>query len=125
MPDELPVEVRDLIVRHLASMEHVDALLVLHRDAERRWTVAELTAELHATQASVARTLRDLASSGLVGDAGNTFQYAPASPALRHATELLLAAYNARPVTLVRAIYDRPPTAVKSFADAFRFKPEP
>lgn len=125
MPDELPAEVRELIARHLASMEHVDALLVLHRDAERRWPLAELTAQLHAAPASVARTLRDLSASGLVAESGDAFQYAPATPALRDATEALLEAYNARPVTLVRAIYDRPPNAVKSFADAFRIKPEP
>ena len=125
MPDELPAEVRDLIARNLASMEHVDALLVLHRAPDRRWTSDDLAAELHANPPSVTRTLRDLTSSGLVAEAGDGFHFAPATPALRRATELLLEAYNARPVTLVRAIYDRPPSAVKSFADAFRIKPEP
>jgi hypothetical protein len=30
--------------------------------------------------------------------------------------------YNSRPVTLVRAIYDRPASAARSFADAFRVR---
>jgi hypothetical protein len=124
VPDELPTEVRELIARNLASMEHVDVLLVLHRAPERHWSAAGLAGELHSNVASVTRTLRDLATSGLVAEGGDGFHFAPASPGLRRATELLLEAYNARPVTLVRAIYDRPPSAVKSFADAFRLKPD-
>jgi hypothetical protein len=30
--------------------------------------------------------------------------------------------YDRRPVTLIKALYERPPAAVRAFADAFRFR---
>lgn len=125
--NDLPVEVRDLIARHLETMEHVDALLVLHRAPDRGWTADEVATELRIAPKGLVKTLADLEKSGLVErDAARegAYRYAPATSLLARSVEALLQAYNQRPVTLVKAIYSRPPSAVRSFADAFRLRTE-
>ena len=121
----IPVEVRQLLARHLHTMEQVEALLLLARSGDRSLSADEVRTglRLEAT-ADLSRTLARLESSGLVAvEAGAPprYRYAPSSVESRTAVELLAVAYNERPVTLVRMIYDRP-SPVQSFADAFRVR---
>jgi hypothetical protein len=122
----LPADVRDLIAHHLPSMEHVEALLTLAAEGAPARTAPDVAAELRGNPASVAGKLEDLVASGLVardGDAGEgTYRYAPNSATLRAATTGLAEMYRTKPVSLVKAIYARPPAAVQSFADAFRVR---
>lgn len=123
--EDLPDEVRSLIARHLESMDHVDALLVLHKAPDRGWTAAEVAAELRVEPKGIGKALEHLDAAGLVArdpSRASAFRYAPDTPALARACELLLDMYNRRPVTLIRALYNRPPSAVRSFADAFRLR---
>ena len=134
MPESaLPFEVRDLIARHLATMEHVDVLLLLARAPEHALSIGAIAERLRIPEGALpARAMADLVESGLVarekGGPGGTdevcFRYAPKTAAQRAAVEALAVAYNERPVTLVKAIYSRPTNAVQSFADAFRLRKE-
>lgn len=126
MPDDpIPGEVRQLIARHVHTMEQVEVLLLLARAPTRALTADEIRAELRlAPTALPARTLAGLEDGRLIEEepgAPPRWRYAPATAELRRAVELLAVAYNERPVTLVRTIYERP-SAVQSFADAFRIR---
>ena len=121
----LPAEVRQLITRHLATMEQVDVLLLLARTPEQWRSSEEIRTALRIDESGVGvRTFEELRAAGLIeADGGDPirYRYAPANPRDRAAVELLALAYNERPVTLVRAIYARP-TPAQSFADAFRLR---
>jgi hypothetical protein len=121
----LPAEVRQLIARHLATMEQVDVLLLLVRAGGEWRTADEIRSELRLDAKGVAaRTFDELCAARLIEDDGGNpvrYRYAPADPRDRAAVDLLALAYNERPVTLVRAIYARP-TPAQSFADAFRLR---
>ena len=121
----LPVEVRQLIARHLATMEQVDVLLLLARTPEQWRSGEEIRTGLRIDETGVAaRTFDELRAARLIEvDDGDPirYRYAPADPRDRAAVDLLALAYNERPVTLVRAIYARP-TPAQSFADAFRLR---
>ena len=75
------------------------------------------------TPAAAIWAMHRLRLPGTASGPPSRYRYEPATPALRRAVELLAIAYNERPVTLVRAIYDRP-SAIQSFADAFRIRKE-
>jgi len=123
--EPVPPAVRELIDRCLASMEHVELLLWLSADATRTADRNAAATVVHATPDIAERRLIDLRECGLldrVADAKGSYRYLPKSAALRTAVEELSAMYHQRPVTLVRAIYERPVSPVKSFADAFRFR---
>lgn len=122
---ELPGEVRHLIARHVTTMEQVEVLLLVMRAPERSLTLDELRTELRLQPPAPApTTLTSLQDAGLVEREAThppRYRYAPANDALRRAVQLLAVAYNERPVTLIRLIYERP-NPVQSFADAFRIR---
>ena len=124
--EPLPQDVRDLLTRHLATMEHVEVLLALAGDEARSWTPGEIAAVTHTPVPSVTARLEELTASGFVspGPSGdsNTYRYAPATAEMRSAVHSLGEMYRTKPVTLIKAIYERPASAVQSFADAFRIR---
>jgi hypothetical protein len=126
MPDlEVPYEVRQFIAKHLESMEQVEVLLLLARNAPRSWSVSDVAAELRWPQRAAQQCLEELSRGSLVrragSGAGGTYEYAP-TPADRESIATLMQMYDTRPLLLGRLIYDRPPTVARSFADAFRIR---
>jgi len=105
-------------------MDHVEVLMRLFDANETMLTPPQLERATRFGPETVARALADLVVGGLVRQepASNAYAYAPRSTRDREAVEALAAMYHQRPVTLVRMIYEQPPTAVKSFADAFRLR---
>ena len=125
MADLLPREVRELVWRQLGSMEEIEVLLLLSREA-RALTVEEIRRTLRLPASDVPMSsVASLIDANLVKAETNgdvvSFRYAPGTSELRRAVELLAIAYNERPVTLVRLVYNRP-AAAQSFADAFKIK---
>ena len=124
----LPAEVLRLIADDLEGMEQVEVLLLLRGDEARAWTADEIAVQLRLRGPSAAKNVAALEERGLAAADGASppaYRYAPRTEAKRAAVDALLVAYNTRPVTLVKAIYDRPATALRTFADAFRIrKPE-
>jgi len=121
----LPADVLRLIAESLESMEQVEILLLLRGDDARVWTADAIAVQLRLHGGSAAKNAAALAGHGLLvadGSSPPAYRYAPQTAALRAAVDGLLVAYNTRPVTLVKAIYDRPATALRSFADAFRIR---
>lgn len=122
----LPFEVRDLVVRRLHSMEEIEALLAL-ADEPDGLPIESLRERLRLPASGLPLdSLRRLVANGLVAHDTrhpDRYCYAVTDAATRRAVDLLRAAYNERPVTLVRLVYSRPNVA-QSFADAFRIKRE-
>jgi hypothetical protein len=124
---EIPYEVTALLRRALPSMVHIEVLLLLARDPARSWSAAAAATEVHSTPELAAAALADLHAARLVVPEG---EGQPPSYRIDQRDELATSAvaslremYERRPVTLIRAVYERPPSAVKAFADAFRVRP--
>ena len=122
----LPAEVRALIRGPLATIAHVEALLLLRRTAPAPVTAESVAAEAQIpTHAAARRHLDDLVAAGLAEAAGkDAYRYAPSTGELGAAVDALARMYNEKPVTLVRAVYARPADPVQAFADAFRLRRE-
>jgi hypothetical protein len=108
-------------------MEEVEVLVVLASESAAL-SVAQLRSRLRLPASalpmpSVQRLVANDLAAEESGDGMTRYRYAPATPELRRAVELLTVAYNQRPVTLVRLVYHRPSPA-QSFADAFRVRKE-
>ena len=123
-PDPIPRAVRDLIQQCLASMEHVELLLWLAADQTRQNNASQAAVVIHTTPEIAAKRLADLESAGLLIQEEGLFRYVPRNASLRDAVGELDTMYQQRPVTLVRAIYERPASPVNSFANAFRLRKE-
>jgi hypothetical protein len=127
----LPAEVTALLHRALPSMVHIESLLMLARLAPQPATRWDIAAELRSSPALVAAALADLEGAGLAeavaGTDGQQHRFAGADPATVRVVASLQDVYDRKPVTLIRAMYERPapaaPSAAQAFADAFRVRP--
>ncbi|HET9683332.1 MAG TPA: hypothetical protein VFP15_04465 [Gemmatimonadaceae bacterium] len=118
---DLSDRVQQLVSRHMDTMDHVALLLALRENEGQSHTANELAASSRLDRDVVEKALRDLVSAHLARDEGGRYRFAPV-PDVRAAVDDLAELYRTRPVTLVRAIYDRPLRAAQSFADAFRLR---
>ena len=115
--------VQSLINHHMPSIDHVAVLLALQSKPDEAHGSSELARQTRLERDVVERVLRELTASHLIGRNGDRFQYAPA-PGMRGTVDELAEMYRTKPVTLVRAVYERPARAVQSFAEAFRLRKE-
>lgn len=115
-----------------ASIPDIDALEMLvllarHPGAISAGALHESLRSPGLTAAVVAEYLTLLVSHGLaVERPPGTFAAAPATPQLAEALAALLEAYERRPVTLIRTVYDIADSRnIQSLADAFRLRKNP
>ena len=120
-PKELPEAVRLLLWQHLPSIDHVAILLTL-RGSTMPVRPPELADRVHVESGTTSRVLQELVGAGLAEGAPDGYRYT-ARGELDDAVDQLQIMYDTRPVTLVRAIYDRPSSVAQLFADAFRIRP--
>ena len=90
-------------------------------------TLPELIEALRPTAVTepvVRESLALFTSQGILSETPEgTILYRPDSPALERALDLLVRAYNERPVTLIRTVYAiADAKKIQAFADAFKIK---
>jgi DNA-binding HxlR family transcriptional regulator len=126
---ELPREVRELIQSAVPGMDALEILIHLCRHPGERFTARELAEALSPSviaESAIVETLRSLETHGLVQREHDRSTFRPASAELERACAGLLLAYNERPVTLIRTLYDIADSKkIQAFADAFRIRKEP
>ena len=119
MTNDISRPLVEFIHRHLRTMDHVEVLLCLYRASDVR-SLASIAAETRLPDARAKTVVQDLVGTGLIVASDALFRRVRVDESDSILAELA-AAYNSRPVALVRAIYSRP-SAIQSFADAFRLR---
>ena len=112
--------------RCVASIDAVELLLLLAKNPDRSWEVAELQAELASeatlSEADVLRCLDAFQHGAVVTrDTDKRVRYRP-SPSHDANVATLARLYVERPVTLFRVIYALRDAKIKTFADAFKLR---
>jgi len=119
--DQLSDRVRVLLSRNLPSVDHVTVLVALHDSSGQAHSAESMSRIARVSQLQAAIVLDQLKTAGFASQSASGYTY----EIQRHDPQVvdeLAHMYNTRPVTLIRAIYDRPATPVRSFADAFRIR---
>lgn len=127
MSDGVPQEIERFIERHIRTLGHLEALLLLRREAPQAFT-GEETGKLLYIDSDVAGTqMAELAAAGfLVVDVeAKTFCYGPTDPNVERLIDELARLYQERRVSIITLIYSKPVNNVQTFADAFRLRKEP
>lgn len=123
--DALPAPVRQLLSRHIQSVEQLEVLLLLRSQPERAWTAAEVYDIIRSSQSSIAARLQAFASEGfLLAEKGPsaTFRFAPKDENIRTAVDQTATAYETWRVRVIEAIFTPEVDPVQSFADAFKLR---
>ncbi|MEO7772316.1 MAG: hypothetical protein ABIX19_14905 [Gemmatimonadaceae bacterium] len=111
---------RRLLHRHLPTMDHVALLLAFRADPQCSDVRALVSASRLQSNVS-AGVLADLTAAHFLQRSGDQYVYSPDAES-RAVIDELATLYDSKPVTLVRAIYERPVNPAQSFADAFRIR---
>ena len=62
----VPGEVRDFILKHIASVAQIEALLLIWSSPEERWELRQVAARIYTSEAEAAKALDGLSADGLV-----------------------------------------------------------
>lgn len=125
MADVITERVRALLVDRIDSIVQLETLLLLHQNPQTQYTAADLARELRIDRAWAAPQLAHLCMHGLVACTENDeprYRYAPGNNQLDETVNQLAAAYAERRVTVTSLIFSKPPSPLRSFADAFRLR---
>jgi hypothetical protein len=125
MPDEIPAAVQQFVADHIRSIAQLELLLLMHRERQRSWTIADAAKELYTAVSMTEPMLESLRAIGLVSLQGDQYQYAPKSKSLDQTVDDLAQLYQQRRVTIVNLIYSAPVQKLQDFADAFRIRRPP
>jgi hypothetical protein len=129
--DPIPEDIRRFVLTSIASVPHLEALLLLLRaESGARWNVAQVAQRLYISEKLAANLLRDLCESGMTAGAEEgadhwTYRYAPTSPALQVLIDRLAELYSSHLLDITRLIHARLDRKAHQFADAFKWRKEP
>jgi hypothetical protein len=120
MRDEvLPDAVQRLIADRIDSVPELEAILLLRRTRDRRWTPAQAGERLYVSATMAAHILGVLAERGFLRCDEEQFRYAPENEELDHLVDALAQAYSRALIAVTTAIHAKPSSSVRQFANAF------
>ena len=123
--DSLPAPVKQLLSRHIKSVEQLEVLLLLRSQPQRSWTAAAVYEVIRSSEPSIkARLLTFTANGFLTEEKGPppTFRFAPKDQTLAAAVDQTASAYQMSRVRVIEAIFAPEVDPVQSFADAFKLR---
>lgn len=127
MPDAFPPEIRRFIEQRIESLGQLEALLLLHREPERRWHPEQIAKALYVPIDVAAGLLAEFAKQGfatVVSSEEPQFSYRSNDAETHRLIDRLAAIYQERRVAVISMIYSKPMNKVQTFADAFRLRKE-
>ena len=62
----VPGDIRDFILKHIASVAQIEALLLIWSNPEKRWSVSKVAARIYAGETETAKALEGLCANGLL-----------------------------------------------------------
>ena len=68
-----PGNIRDFILKHIASVAQIEALLLIWSNPEKRWSVSKVAARIYAGETETAKALEELCANGLLVQKDDAF----------------------------------------------------
>ena len=62
----VPGDIRDFILKHIASVAQIEALLLIWSNPEERWSVSQIAARIYTSETETAKALDGLSADGLL-----------------------------------------------------------
>ena len=121
-PDIAP-DVRRFVLTSIASVPHMEALILLRSTSPACWNARDLARRLYVAPAVATAVMADLAAAGLLqqsGDAG--YYYQPPDAALAAIVDKLAGLYATQLVAITVLIHSKLDRKAQQFADAFNLR---
>jgi len=104
--NDIPKNVRRLILRQIESVQQVEILALLRADPDRVWAADEVSRRLHINATACAAWLQGFAAANLVDRIGDAYQHAARGPSVRAADDLV-DCFARRRLAVIDAIYSK------------------
>jgi hypothetical protein len=62
----VPDDIRSFILKHIASVAQIEALLLIWATPDKRWGISQIAARIYASEAETAKALDGLCNAGLL-----------------------------------------------------------
>ena len=121
----IPEDVAQFIASQIDSIMQLEALLLLRREPQDKWSASTLAQRLYTSESETVDTLESLCAAGLViacGSEPTIYRYEPLSPELRDLVDHTADVYSKHLVAITNLIHSQPKTRVQEFADAFKIR---
>ncbi|HEX8615868.1 MAG TPA: hypothetical protein VF800_31690 [Telluria sp.] len=130
VPQPIPEELRRFVLTSIASVPHLEALVLLRNSAPQDWAVHKVAERLYIGEKLAAAVLADLSRAGMtvtLRQEGSepVFRYQPATAALGQVIDALAELYTRRLVDVTHLIHSKLERKAQQFADAFIWRKEP
>lgn len=103
----MPEDLHDLLREHVESIDQLEVLALLRREAPRAWSAEDVAARLRLPGPAASAALQHLCSAGLLTIAAlgaREFSYRPVTSDLRDRVERLLQLYGAERAAVMRVM---------------------
>jgi len=128
MPGEdIPLEIRQLVWRHIRSVEQLEILVLLWGNPTANWSVQTVYDIVLSAKPSVERWLEEFVRLGVLEKTmalPQTFRYVATGETAAQ-FEALVRLYKTKPVRVIETIFKRDQDPAQGFADAFKIKKKP
>lgn len=122
MGDELiPPDVREFILRHIDSIAHLEALLLLLQQPEIKWSAASVAEHLYIETDQAAEVLQHLCEGGLVDCNDAVYWFDAAPPGQLEMVRRLAELYSNHLIPVTNLVHAKP-SSIRKFAAAFKFR---
>jgi hypothetical protein len=106
----------------IASIPHLEAILLLHQNPGREWDAITIARRLYVAEDVGGKMLVELSLSGICAERDGIFFYAPASEELDTLIASLADYYSSHLIEVTNMIHAKTNSGrVRLFADAFKF----
>jgi hypothetical protein len=119
LPSELPHELAKLILDHIESVPHIEALMLIWENAPRTWTEAEVSERIYRSLDSTRKILRDLQRQELLAGTSEGGYGLIEDPARRDVATRIVEVYRDNVYRVATLIHSRAPQGMREFAKAF------
>ena len=129
IPSQSPAltdDLRRFILTNIASVPHLEALLLLRAAPQQAWDVQAVARRLYVGERVARKLLEELCAMGVLearsGGPERLYRYGPQQPELAAIIDRLALAYAADLVGVTRLIHSKLDRQAQQFADAFTWR---
>jgi hypothetical protein len=121
---EITVAIERFIQDHIHSVEPLEILLLLSSTPDKEWSAAAISQQLYRQVESVGTCLEDFCTRGFLSKKSDGETVYWLNPATRDLQTIknLDQAYRIRKDAVIRLIFSKPQSSLRSFSDAFRIR---
>lgn len=128
MRGPLPDELTRFILTSIASIPHLEAILLMRNEDSSAWDGKRVAQRLYIGEKTADDLLSSLHAAGFLAIAASKTEqycYQPVSGELRAMVDQLAKAYSKNLMDVTHLVHSKTSTRAQQFADAFKWRKEP